>query len=413
MTRQGRRAVVTGVGAITPVGCDAPSTWASLSAGRSGVRRIDDEWAATFPVQIAATVTAEPTGMMDRVEARRMDRCEQFALIAAREAWQAAGAPDVPGERLAVVISTGVGGMLTTINSYDTFREKGWQRLSPFTVPMLMPNGAAGWVGLKFGAQAGVHAAVSACASGAEAIGHAADIIRYGRADVVIAGGTEAAIHPAILAGFAAMRALSKRNDEPESASRPFDAGRDGFVFGEGAGIVVLEAADHARARGADVHAEVAGVGYSGDAYDIAAPEPTGSGQVMAMRRALADADVAPRDVVHINAHATSTLQGDVIEAAAIRKAFGANADAVAVSATKSMTGHMLGGAGAVESIAVILALSERSAPPTINVDDLDKEIDLDVVRDRPRPLPDGGLCGLNNSFGFGGHNVSILFRRN
>lgn len=403
---------MTGFGAITPLGDNAMSTWRALLAGRSGVAGLGDDWANSLPVQIAARVSVDPVNKMDRVKARRMDRCGQFAMIAAREAWEAAQAPAVPGERLAVVIATGVGGVVTTINSYEAFMEKGWQRISPFAVTKLMPNGPAGWVGLTFGAKAGVHTVVSACASGAEAIGQATEIIRSGRADVVIAGGAEAAIHPAILGAFASMRALSQRNNQPELASRPFDSERDGFVLAEGAGIMVVEEAAHARSRGAPVYAEIAGIGYSADSYDIAVPEPSGAGQTMAMRQALTDADATPFDMAHVNAHATSTPQGDTIEATAIRKALGSAADTVAVSSTKSMTGHMLGGAGAVESIAVILALAERTAPPTINIDNLDKEVDLDIVRDRPRRLPDGDICGLNNSFGFGGHNVSLIFRR-
>ncbi|MQA85601.1 MAG: beta-ketoacyl-ACP synthase II [Streptosporangiales bacterium] len=404
------RVVVTALGATTPVGGDVASTWSALLAGRSGVRRLTDDWVDALPVHIAAPVAVEPSEVMERVEARRLDRCEQFALIAAREAWRAAGAPDVPGERLGVAVATGIGGVLTLLNAYDTFKEKGWRRVSPHTIPALMPNGPAGWVGLEFGARAGVHAAVSACASGAEAIGVGLEMIRSGRADVVIAGGTEAAIHPLNMSAFATMMALSRRNDEPERASRPFDKGRDGFVLGEGAGIVVLESAEHARARGASVYAEVAGVGYSADAHHIAQPDPSGAGQEAAMRRALADAGADPAEVAHVNAHATSTPQGDVVEAIAVRNVL--NGDTVTVSSTKSMTGHLLGGAGAVESIAVILALHDGKAPPTINVENPDDEIEVDIVRDEPRRLPDGDICALNNSFGFGGHNVSLLFRR-
>ena len=404
--------VVTGLGATTPVGGDVASTWSALLAGRSGARRLTEDWADALPVQIAAPAAVEPGEVMERVEARRLDRCEQFALIAAREAWRDAGAPEVPGERLGVAVATGIGGVLTLLSAYDTFKEKGWRRVSPHTIPMLMPNGPAGWVSLELGARAGVHTAVSACASGAEAIGVGLEMIRSGRADVVVAGGTEAAIHPLNMAAFATMMALSRRNDEPERASRPFDKGRDGFVLGEGAGIVVLESVEHARARGANVYAYVGGVGMSADAHHIAQPEPSGTGQVAAMRRALEDARADPADVVHVNAHATSTPTGDAVEAIAIHGVLGAAADAVTVSSTKSMTGHLLGGAGAVESIAVILALRDGMAPPTINVEDLDDEVEVDIVRDEPRPLPAGPVCALNNSFGFGGHNVSLVFRR-
>jgi 3-oxoacyl-[acyl-carrier-protein] synthase II len=290
-------------------------------------------------------------------------------------------------------------------------REKGPRRIFPLTVPMLMPNGPAAAVSLEIGARAGVHTPVSACASGAEAIGYAVDMIRNGRADVVVAGGTEAAIHPLPIAGFAAMQALSTRNDDPAIASRPYDLGRDGFVLGEGAGVVVLESEEHARSRGARIYAEVAGAGLTSDAHHIAAPDPEGAGAARAMLAALAAADASPSDVVHLNAHATSTPVGDTAEATSIRKALGAAADGVCVSATKSMTGHLLGAAGAVEGIFTILALHHRLAPPTINVDDLDPEVNLDVVVDKPRPLGDGDLVALNNSFGFGGHNVALAIR--
>jgi 3-oxoacyl-[acyl-carrier-protein] synthase II len=274
-----------------------------------------------------------------------------------------------------------------------------------------MPNSPAAYVGLEFGARAGVHTPVSACASGAEALSYGLDMIRHGRADIVVAGGTEAAIHPLPLAAFANMMALSKRNDEPERASRPYDKGRDGFVLGEGAGMVVLESAEHAEARGVRIYAELAGAGISADSHHIAQPDPSGAGAITAMRNALDDGDLEPADVRHLNAHATSTPVGDIAEAVAIRIALGDAAGNVAVTSTKSMTGHLLGGAGAVESIAAVLALYHRTAPPTINVDDLDDEIGLDIVRGESRPLGDGTLAALNNSFGFGGHNVALAFR--
>lgn len=415
--------VVTGLGLSSPLGGDVASSWAAMLAGRSGVGTLDDEWAAELPVRIGARVAVEPAEVLPRHRLRKMDRCEQLALIAAHEAWRDAGfgtgteAPegadaDVDPDRLGAVVSSGIGGILTTLSAYDTFKEKGWKRVSPFTVPMLMPNGAAGWVGLEFGAKAGAHATVSACASSAEAIGYGIDMIRSGRADVVLAGGTEAAIHPLNIAAFASMRAMSTRNDEPGRASRPFDKNRDGFVLGEGAGILVLESQEHARARGARVHAIAAGVGYSADAHDIVQPDPKGSGATAAMRRALADAQLTPEQIVHINAHATSTPQGDIAEIQAIKQVLGEAASRVLVSGTKSMTGHLLGGAGALESIATVLALREGVAPPTINVDDPDDEIDVDIVRGEPRPLPEGSIAALNNSFGFGGHNVAVAFRR-
>jgi 3-oxoacyl-[acyl-carrier-protein] synthase II len=406
------RVVVTGVGAITPLGATAPSTWEAMLAGRSGVTALTDDWAAELPVKIAAWAAADPATIIDRVQARRLDRCEQFALIAAREAWADAGAPEVDGDRLGVAVSSGIGGIASTLSAYDTLKDKGWQRLSPFTVPMLMPNGAAGWISIELGAKAGVHCAVSACASGAEAIGYAIDMIRSGRADVVVAGGTEAAIIQLNLAAFAAMRAVSTRNDEPQRASRPFDKGRDGFVLGEGAGMVVLESEEHAAARGATVYAVAAGAGYSADAHHIAQPDPDGTGIRSAMRRALADAGVAPEQVVHVNAHATSTPLGDVAEAQAVAAVLGDAAPGVVLSATKSMTGHLLGGAGAIESVASILALRDHVAPPTINLEDPDDDGGL-TISPEPQELrarTAAPMAVINDSFGFGGANVALAF---
>jgi 3-oxoacyl-[acyl-carrier-protein] synthase II len=406
------RVVVTGLGAITPVGADVASTWESMLAGRSGVRQLTDDWAAELPTRIAAWAAVDPATLIDRVQSRRMDRFEQFALIAAREAWAHAGSPEVDPERLGMVVSSGIGGIASTLSAYDTLKEKGWSRLSPFTVPMLMPNGAAGWLAIEFGARAGVHTTVSACASGAEAIGYGMDMIRSGRADVVLAGGSEAAILELNIAAFAAMRALSTRNDEPERASRPFDKGRDGFVLGEGAGMVVLESAEHAAARGATVHAVAAGVGYSSDAHHIAQPDPDGSGLKLVLSRALADAGIKPEQVVHVNAHATSTPAGDVVEAQSIAAALGDAAAGVVVSATKSMTGHLLGGAGAVESVAAILALRDRVAPPTINLEDPDDDAGLTISAQPQQLAPRSGepMAVINNSFGFGGANVALAF---
>jgi len=406
------RVVVTGLGAITPVGADVAATWQSMLAGRSGVRKLDDAWAQRVPCQIAAPAAADPATLIDRVQARKLDRCEMLALIAAREAWADAGRPEVDPLRLAVVVASGIGGISSILTAYDTLREKGWQRLSPFTVPMLMPNGSAGWISLELGARAGVHTPVSACASGAEAIGYGIDMIRHGRADVVLAGGTEAAIIELNVAAFAAMRALSTRNAEPERASRPFDKQRDGFVLGEGAGVIVLESAEHAQRRGARVYAIAAGAGYSADAHHIAQPDPDGVGAVLAIRHALADARVDAGQVTHVNAHATSTPAGDLVEAQAIAAALGSAAGDVVVSATKSMTGHLLGGAGAVESVAAILALNERVAPPTINLDDPEDDLGVEIAL-KPTELHSTGsapMAVLNNSFGFGGHNVTLVF---
>ena len=417
MTTTQARALVTGLGATTPVGGDVASTWDAFLAGRSGVRALTEEWAEQLPVRIAARVAVEPTDVLPRVQARRLDRSGQFAIIAAREAWAdagyegPAGEADVDPDRLGVVCASGIGGVTTLLSNYDVLLESGPRRVSPLAIPMLMPNSPAAHVGLEIGARAGVHTPVSACASGAEALAYGLDMIRSGRADVVLAGGTEAAIHPLPLAAFANMMALSKRNDEPARASRPYDKGRDGFVLGEGAGLVVLESVEHAEARGARVYAELVGAGLSSDSHHIAQPDPSGAGAVKAMQNALADGGLDAADIRHLNAHATSTPVGDIAEAVAIRIALGDAAGGVTVTSTKSMTGHLLGGAGAVESIAVILALHHRKAPPTINVDDLDDEIGLDVVRGEPRPLDDGVLAALNNSFGFGGHNVALAFR--
>jgi 3-oxoacyl-[acyl-carrier-protein] synthase II len=406
--------VVTGLGATTPVGGDVSSTWEGLLAGRSGVRSLTDEWASELPVRFAASAAVDPSDVLERVEARKLDRTQQFALIAAREAWQDAGSPTVDPERLAVSIGTGIGGALTLLGQWDLLRESGPRRVSPHTIPMLMPNGPAAVVGLELSARAGVHTPVSACASGAEAVAQGLAMIRQGRADVVVVGGTEACIHPLPLAAFAAMRALSKRNDDPPAASRPYDTARDGFVFGEGAGVLVLETAEHAEARGARVYAEVAGAGVTADGHHIAQPDPEGRGATRAMRMTLEDAAADPADVVHINAHGTSTPQGDVAEALAVRTALGDSAAGVAVTSTKSMTGHLLGAAGAVESIACVLTLNERVVPPTINLDNLDEEVRLDIVANQARKLdadrfPDA--VALNNSFGFGGHNVALAFR--
>jgi len=406
------RVVVTGLGATTPVGGDAPSTWQAMLAGRSGVSTLTEDWAQRLPCQIAARAAVEPTTVVDRVQARKLDRCEMFALVAAREAWADAGSPEVDPLRLGVVVASGIGGIGSVLAAYDTLKEKGWQRLSPFTVPMLMPNGSAGWISLELGARAGVHTPVSACASGAEAIGYGIDMIRSGRADIVLAGGTEAAIMELNIGAFAAMRALSLRNDEPERASRPFDKGRDGFVLGEGAGMVVLESEEHAASRNARVYAVAAGAGYSADAHHIAQPDPDGAGAVLAIRRALENARVAAAQVTHVNAHATSTPAGDVVEAHAIATALGDAAASVVVSATKSMTGHLLGGAGAVESVAAIMALHDRTAPPTINMDDLEDDLGVEIAV-KPTDLHPRGpepMAVINNSFGFGGHNVAVVF---
>ncbi|MER7003366.1 beta-ketoacyl-ACP synthase II [Dactylosporangium sp. NPDC000555] len=399
--------VVTGMGATTPLGRDVPSTWDAMLAGKSGVSPLVQDWAAQLTVRIAAQLAVEPTEQIDRVQARRLDRSEMTAILAAREAWADAGSPEVDKDRLAVSVGTGIGGAQTLLNQDDILEASGPRKVSPHTVPMLMPNGPAAWVGLELGARAGVHCVASACATGAEAIAHGLDLIRLGRADVVVAGGTEAVIHPLPIAGFASMRAMSVRNDEPERASRPWDKGRDGFVLGEGAGVIVLERAEHARARGARIYARLAGAGLSSDGYDIVQPHPDGDGAVRAIAFALRDADIAKADVVHVNAHATSTPVGDLAEIKALHRALG---DHPVITSTKSMTGHLLGAAGAVESIATILAVYHGVVPPTINLDEPDDELDLDVAAHKARHLDIP--AALNNSFGFGGHNAALVFAR-
>jgi 3-oxoacyl-[acyl-carrier-protein] synthase II len=415
-----RTVVVTGIGATTPLGGDSASSWAALVAGRSGVRALEQEWAADLSVRIAATAAVDPGQVLARPQARRLDRSAQFAVIAAREAWADAGfagrageeADNLDPDRVGAVIASGIGGLITLLEQYDVLHEKGARRVSPHTVPMLMPNSSAANVGLEVGAQAGVHSPVSACASGAEAVGYATEMIQSGRADVVVTGGTEAVIHPLPIAAFANMMAMSKNNDAPQQASRPYDKARDGFVLGEGSGIVILESAEHAARRGARVYCEVLGQGMSADSHHIAQPEPTGRGVAAALRNLLDSTGLDPAEIGHINAHATSTPQGDVAEIRALRQVLGADLDHVAISATKSMTGHLLGGAGGIETVAAVQALYHRTAPPTLNVDDLDPEVDADVVCGEARQLPEGvPLIALNNSFGFGGHNVVIALR--
>ncbi|MFG3257825.1 beta-ketoacyl-[acyl-carrier-protein] synthase family protein [Streptomyces sp. NPDC048172] len=419
MNATNRTVVVTGIGATTPLGGDSASTWEGLVAGRSGVRLLDEEWAADLPVRIAARVAVEPTETIPRAQARKLDRSAQFALVAAREAWADAGFSGRAGEdtsvdpdRLGTVVASGIGGVTTLLNQYDTLLQKGFRRVSPHTVPMLMPNGPAANVGLEVNARAGVHTPVSACASGSEAVGYGIEMIRTGRADVVVAGGTEAALHPLPVAAFANMMAMSKNNDDPQGASRPFDVDRNGFVLGEGAGVIVLESEEHARRRGARVYAEAIGQGISADSHDIVQPEPSGNGIAHALQNLMSNTDTDPSEIAHINAHATSTPQGDLAELKALRKVFGEDVDHMVISGTKSMTGHLLGGAGGVETVATVLALHHRTAPPTINIDNLDPEVDADIVRGEARALPsEGRITALNNSFGFGGHNVVLAFR--
>ncbi|MFV0430255.1 MAG: beta-ketoacyl-[acyl-carrier-protein] synthase family protein [Arachnia sp.] len=404
--------VITGFGATTPLGGDATSTWEGLLAGRSGIVEITHDWVADLPVHIAAPVAVEPTEVIDRVEARRLDRSSQVALVAALEAWQDAGYAlgadnGLDPDRLGVAAGTGIGGLHSLLGNWDAYRDKGPRRVSPFTIPMLMSNAPAANIGLKISARAGVHTPVSACASANEAIAYGLEMLRGGRADVALVGGAEATIHPLPMAAFANMQALSRRNDDPATASRPWDRGRDGFVLGEGAAMMVIETLEHAQARGARIYGTLAGAGISADSHDIVQPDPQGYGQSLAMTRALADAGVAARDVAHINAHATSTPQGDVTEAHSIRAALGGQTDHVVVTGTKSMTGHLLGGAGALETFAAVKALYHRLVPGPINVCDLEPDRGLDIATEN-RALPAGDLVAINNSFGFGGHNVAV-----
>ncbi|MFF1922252.1 beta-ketoacyl-[acyl-carrier-protein] synthase family protein [Streptomyces sp. NPDC058221] len=396
---------VTGVGAMTPLGADAPSSWSGLLDGRSGVRLLEEEWTADLPVHVAAWLTVDPASLLPRTEARKLDRGEQVAILSAREAWQDAGVPQVEPERLAVVIGTGTGGVLSTLAQDDVFERAGIRRMSPFTVPMLMPNGPAAWVSMDLGAKGGARTVVSACASGAEALALGQDLIRSGRADVVVAGGVEACLHPFTLAAFAQMKALSTRSLDPEAVSRPFDVQRSGFVMGEGAGMMVLERTEFARARGARAYGTLAGSAVSSSADHITASDA--EGQASTMELALRDAGLTPADIGVVHAHATSTESGDLAEAEAIGRVIGSHA---AVTATKSMTGHMLGASGTIGALAALFALRDGMLPATRNLDELDPRIGLDVVRGEPRVGRWSGA--LANSFGFGGHNVSLVLTK-
>lgn len=406
-----QKIVVTGIGATTPLGGDAKSSWQALLNGESGISTLEHEWIARFelPVTFAGQAKLPANEVLTLQETKRLDPSSQFALIAAREAWADAGIIDVVPERLAVEFATGIGGVWTLLDAYDTLREKGPRRVLPMTVPMLMPNGPAAAIGMDIAARGGVRTAVSACASGTEAIANAITRLRSGEVDVVVAGGCEAAMHPLPMAAFAAMHALSRRNDEPTKASRPYDIDRDGFVMGEGAGALVLETEEHALARGAKIYAELAGGYVTSDAHHITAPDPEGTAAARAVLGALKMAGAKPEEVGHINAHATSTPVGDIAEYTALKRVFGDGIKNIPVSATKSSTGHLLGGAGAIEAIFTVLALHERMAPPTLNLDNPDPAIDLDVVTS-PRPLGDN-LLAISNSFGFGGHNAVVAFR--
>jgi len=407
-----KKIVITGIGATSPIGGTARDSWKALLAGESGARSLEHDWVTelALPVTFAATAKQSAADVLERHEVKRLDPSSQFALIAGREAWADAGAPEVAPERLAVDWSTGIGGVWTLLDAWDTLRERGPRRVLPMTVPMLMPNGPGAAIGMDLHARAGIRTVVSACASSTEALVNAYDHLQAGLADVVIAGGSEAAIHPLPIAAFASMQALSRRNDEPAIASRPYDLGRDGFVLGEGAAALVVETEEHAKARGARIYAELLGGAVTSDAYHITAPDPEGSAAARAMKSAIEGAGASLTDVVHVNAHATSTPVGDIAEYNALRRVFGDHLDRIAVTATKASTGHLLGGAGAIEALFTVMALHERTAPPTINLTEQDPEIPLDVVTS-PRPLGDGDLIAISNSFGFGGHNAVAAFR--
>lgn len=407
-----RRVVVTGIGATTPLGGDVATSWEALLAGKSGVSTLEQDWVAKYelPVTFAGQAKVAAAEILSPQEAKRLDPSSQFAVIAARQAWEDAGKPEVAPERLAVDFATGIGGVWTLLDAYDTLKERGPRRVLPMTVPMLMPNGPAAAIGMDLGARAGVRTAVSACASGNESIANAFHRIRDGYADVVLAGGAEAAIHPLPIAAFAAMHALSKRNDDPAAASRPYDSNRDGFVMGEGAGALVLEEYESAKARGAKIYCEIVGSAVTSDAYHITAPDPEGSGAARAVLAALELAGAKPSDVEHVNAHATSTPVGDIAEYTAIKRVFGDHTQNLLVAATKASTGHLLGGAGAVEAVFTILALKNQTVPPTINLENQDPEIPLNVPT-KPTKLSRPDAIAISNSFGFGGHNAVIAFR--
>ena len=405
-----RTVVITGIGPVTPVGLGRQAMWDTLTSGRSGIRDITLFDASEFPVKIAGEVRDfDPTEHMDRKEARRTDRVVQLAVAAARMAWEDAGEPKVDPSRTAVVVSTGIGGLTTLVKQTRVLFDRGPDRVSPFMVPSMMPNAAAGQVAMDMGFTGPNTCIVTACAAGAHGVGEAYRYIVDGLADVALAGGTECVINEVAVAGFAQMQALS-RNPEAEKASRPFDANRDGFVLSEGACILVLEEEERARARGATIYGRIAGYGASADAFHITQPEPSGSGAVLAMDMALAETGRPAEDVVYINAHGTSTQLNDAAETRAIRKVFGDHADRMAVSSTKSMTGHLLGAAGALEAAATALAVHTGTLPPTINYETPDPDCDLDCVPNQARKA-DVDLA-LSNSFGFGGQNAVLAIAR-
>ncbi|MFP3465311.1 beta-ketoacyl-[acyl-carrier-protein] synthase family protein [Leifsonia sp. SIMBA_070] len=407
-----KKIVITGVGATSPLGGTAPESWSELLAGVSGTHTLEHDWVATYelPVTFAAEAKVRPEEVLERPVAKRLDPSSQFALISAMEAWEDAGRPEVAPERLGVDYATGIGGVWTLLDAWDTLRERGPRRVLPMTVPMLMPNAASAAVSMHFEARAFARTVASACASSTESLVNAYEHLQAGLADVVIAGGTESAIHPITVASFSSMQALSRRNDDPAHASRPYSVDRDGFVMGEGAASLVVETEEHALARGARIYAELAGGGVTADSYHITANDPEGRGASRALHLALKAAGASPDDVTHINAHATSTPVGDPSEYVALREVFGDRVHGIPVSATKASTGHLLGGTGALEAVFTILAIRDRVAPPTINITERDPAIPLQVTGE-PQPLGDGAQLAISNSFGFGGHNAVAAFR--
>ena len=407
-----KRIVVTGVGASSALGGTAPENWTNLLAGVSGTHTLEHDWVEQYglPVKFAAEASVRPEEVLPRHEAKRLDPSTQFALIAAREAWEDAGSPEVDPDRLGVDFATGIGGVWTLLDAWDTLREKGPRRVMPLTVPMLMPNAAAGNLSLHFNARAFARTVVSACASSTESIVNAFEHLQAGLADVVIAGGAESAIHPITMASFASAQALSKRNDDPEHASRPGAIDRDGFVMGEGAAALVLETEEHAKARGAQIYAYVVGGGVTADAHHITANDPEGGGAIRAVNQALQVAGASADEVTHINAHATSTPVGDPNEFAALEALFGERAREIPVSGTKAATGHLLGGTGALEAVFTVLALKNRVAPPTINMTEPDPAVPF-RLSGTGQDLGSGDQLAISNSFGFGGHNAVIAFR--
>ena len=404
-----KRIVVTGIGASSPLGGTAPESWAALLAGESGASTLEYDWVEQYqlPVTFAAQARVRPDTVLERPVAKRLDPSSQFALVAAMEAWADAGSPEVDPDRLGVDFATGIGGLWTLMDAWDTLKEKGPRRVLPMTVPMLMPNSASGNLSLHFNARAYARTVASACASSTESLVGALEHLREGLADVVITGGTESVIHPVTIASFSSMQALSRRNDSPETASRPGNVDRDGFVMGEGAAVLILETEEHAKARGARIYAEIVGGGVTADSYHITANDPEGTGAARAVREALASAGRTADEVTHVNAHLTSTPVGDPNEYTALKAVFGDRIDEIPVSGTKASTGHLLGGTGALEAVFTILAVRDRQAPPTINLTDQDPEVPF-LLATKPQQLGEGPQLAISNSFGFGGHNAVV-----